>query len=81
MRNKINQILSSNLHALLWREERWYVNECIELQLASQGKTKPEALKNLEEAIELYLEDEKVVPPKGYSDIELHNLSDMHSYA
>lgn len=45
-------------HALVWREDNWYVARCLELAVASQGKTKKEALDNLQEAVDLYLEDE-----------------------
>jgi predicted RNase H-like HicB family nuclease len=41
----------------MYKSEKWYVVECIELPgCVSQGKTKTEALKNIKEAIELYLE-------------------------
>lgn len=41
-----------------------YVALCPELDIASQGKTVEEVLKNLKEAIELYLEDEDAKIPK-----------------
>lgn len=47
-----------NYHALVWQEGKWYVARCLELEVASQGKTKEEALENLREAVDLYLEDE-----------------------
>ena len=37
-----------------------YVALCPELGVTSQGKTEKSALKNLKEAVELYLEDEDV---------------------
>ena len=37
-------------------EEGGYVVKCLELPVASQGETKQEALKNIKEAIEGYLE-------------------------
>jgi predicted RNase H-like HicB family nuclease len=39
------------------KEGKWYVAYCPELGVASQGKTLEEAQKNIQEAIELYLED------------------------
>lgn len=51
------------LSAVVWREERLYVALCPELDVASQGKSVEEALKNLKEALELYLEDEDVKRP------------------
>jgi predicted RNase H-like HicB family nuclease len=42
--------------ALEAAEEGGYVVRCLELPVASQGETKEEALKNIKEAIEGYLE-------------------------
>jgi len=43
-------------------EDGWYVVECSSLPgCISQGKTVPEALENIKEAIELYLEPEQDV--------------------
>jgi predicted RNase H-like HicB family nuclease len=39
--------------ATVWREGKWYVSQCLELDVASQGETEEEALANLKEAIEL----------------------------
>jgi len=41
-----------------------YVAWCPDVDVASQGKSVEEALNNLKEAIELYLEDEDAVIPK-----------------
>lgn len=46
------------------REGKWYVAHCLELEIASQGKSVESALENLREAIELYLEDENVKAPE-----------------
>jgi predicted RNase H-like HicB family nuclease len=58
------------IHALVWREGDWYVARGVEVEVASQGITMKEALVNLEEALELYFEDEK--NPK--SSLALPNL-------
>ena len=49
---------SLELSAVVWREEALYVALCPELDVASQGKSVEEALSNLREALELYLDDE-----------------------
>ncbi len=49
-----------NYHALVWKEGRWFVAKALELEVASQGKTRSEALVNLREAVDLYLEDEDI---------------------
>ena len=48
---------------VVWMEEDHYVAWCPDLDIASQGKSIEEALGNLKEAIELYLEDEDAVIP------------------
>lgn len=45
------------LTAILYWEEDVYVAECPEVGTASQGETVEEALANLKEATELYLEE------------------------
>ncbi len=47
-------------HAVLSQEKDWIVAICPEVDVASEGKTVEEAMKNLKEAVELYLEDEDV---------------------
>lgn len=49
-----------NLTAEVWKEEPMYVAKCKELKVVSQGETAAQALTNLEEAIELYLENEEL---------------------
>ncbi|MBR9707707.1 MAG: type II toxin-antitoxin system HicB family antitoxin [Candidatus Diapherotrites archaeon] len=44
-----------NLSAVVEKEEKWFVSHCVELGVASQGKTIEGALKNLREACALYL--------------------------
>jgi predicted RNase H-like HicB family nuclease len=45
--------------AVIHREDEWYVAECPETGTASQGTTMEEALTNLKEATEMYLEETK----------------------
>ncbi len=42
---------------MIWREGKYYVSRCLNIELSSFGNTREEALKNLKEALELYLED------------------------
>lgn len=46
------------LTAAVTREGKWYVAQCLEIEVASQGETFESALANLREALELRLEDE-----------------------
>ena len=58
----------TTLTALVWKEGDQYVSKCPELEVASCGDTIEEALENLKEAVELYLENAKEL---GILDDEL----------
>jgi predicted RNase H-like HicB family nuclease len=49
--------MSRTFTAAVHQEEDWYVAQCLEIDVASQGQTIQEALANLREAVELYLEE------------------------
>ena len=53
--------------AILWKEGKLQIAWCPELDIASQGKGVEEALANLHEAIDLYLEDEDAKIPTSRS--------------
>ena len=38
------------------QESNWFVAQCLEIDIASQGETETEALANLEEALSLHFE-------------------------
>lgn len=48
---------SRTLTAAVHQEEDWYVAQCLEVDVASQGQTVEEALANLREAVSLYLDE------------------------
>jgi predicted RNase H-like HicB family nuclease len=45
--------------AIVWKEGKSYVSKCPELGVASCGDTFEEAVNNLKEAVELYIENAK----------------------
>ena len=49
--------MSSILIAIVHKEDNLYVAQCPEVGTASQGETIEEAVANLQEATELYLEE------------------------
>ena len=53
------------LLAVVHREGEWFVAQCPQIGTVSQGKTVEEALNNLREATELYLEVEPVPDVDG----------------
>jgi predicted RNase H-like HicB family nuclease len=40
--------------ASVWKEGSWFVAQCLEVDIASQGEDEAEALANLREALELH---------------------------
>jgi predicted RNase H-like HicB family nuclease len=44
--------------SVVFREEKHYVAQCLDVDIASFGASEKEALDNLKEALELYLEDQ-----------------------
>ena len=47
--------------AAVTKEGNWFVARCLEVEVTSQGETLESALKNLQEALELYFEDVPMV--------------------
>jgi predicted RNase H-like HicB family nuclease len=45
------------LENIVWREGNYYVAKCLNVEVSSFGESKTEALSNLDEALELYFED------------------------
>jgi len=40
--------------ASIWQEGEWFVAQCVEVDVASQGKSEDEALESLRDALELH---------------------------
>ena len=56
--------MSIKYNVIIQKEENWYVAKCLDNNIASQGKTIEDAMRNLKEALELYMQDEEPVKPK-----------------
>lgn len=64
---------SSNIFTnVVWKEGKYFIAQCLNVDVSSFGKSHEEALKNLEEAVELYLED---APRDSITNIEMPSLS------
>jgi predicted RNase H-like HicB family nuclease len=50
---------TQTLTAVMHKEENWFVAECPEIGTVSQGRSLEDAVANLKEATELYLEETK----------------------
>ena len=57
-------MMKRRFSAVVWREGKRFVAQCLEVDVASQGRTKEEALANLREALELFFEEPRptIVP-------------------
>ena len=49
-----------NLKSVVWKEDKFYVAQCLNVDVSSFGEDKKEALINLNEALELYFEDVEI---------------------
>ncbi len=53
-------MVGMRLTAAISKVGDWYVAQCLEVDVASQGRSVEEARDNLAEALELYFEDQDV---------------------
>lgn len=49
------------LKNVVWKEGKYFVAQCLNVDVSSFGKNRKEALKNLDEALELYFQDDHTV--------------------
>jgi predicted RNase H-like HicB family nuclease len=61
--------MTQEFTATVWREGEWFVAQCREVDVASQGLTEDEALDNLCEALELHFE-----PPRATVLPSIHSF-------
>lgn len=48
-----------SIKSVVWQEGKYYVAQCLNVEVSSFGETRQEALANLDEALDLYFEDSK----------------------
>ena len=48
-----------NLQNVIWKEDKYFVAQCLNVDVSSFGSTKKEVVANLHEALELFFEEEK----------------------
>jgi len=46
--------MTQHFSVRIWQEDVWYIAQCLEVDVASQGKTRSEAIENLSEALHLH---------------------------
>lgn len=61
--------------ASVWREDQWFIAQCLEVEIASQSETEQEALASLREALGLHFE-----APTATATPSLHAIEvDVHA--
>jgi predicted RNase H-like HicB family nuclease len=61
--------MKQEFNASLWREDGWVIAQCLEVDVASQGRSEEEALANLQEALALHFE-----PPQATAAPEIRPI-------
>jgi predicted RNase H-like HicB family nuclease len=61
--------MKKSFNATTWQEGEWFVAQCIEVDIASQGLTEEEALENLRDALELHF-----TPPVATVAPQVHKI-------
>ena len=46
--------MKRDMSAVVWKEGKWFVAQCLDVDVASQGHSESEALENLRDALELH---------------------------
>lgn len=64
--------------ASITQEGKWYVAHAVELGVVSQGRTIEDAKRNLQEAVELFLEDEPKIRRKMSRRAPLLTVLEAH---
>ena len=58
-----NRDMKRSFAATVLPEGNWYISQCLEVDIASQGETEEEALANLKEALGLHFEPSQATRP------------------
>lgn len=59
------------LKNIVWKEDNFYIAKCLNVEVSSFGESKEEALKNLQEALNLYFEDVPVEEALTIEQVEI----------
>jgi len=63
--------MKQRFSASIWQEEEWFVAQCVQVDVASQGATEDEALENLRDALELHFSPPVATLVPHVRDIEV----------
>lgn len=71
--------MTTEFKNIVWKEGEYYVAQCLNIEVSSFGNSKEEALKNLNEAIELYMEDASVDDMNEIEEPEISHSQIEHA--
>ena len=78
---ELKRYMKKIIQVKIYRGEKYYVAECIDLPVVTQGKTLDEVVKNIKEAIELHLEGENLKEWDIMPDYSILVNFELSSYA
>ncbi|MBI4338839.1 MAG: type II toxin-antitoxin system HicB family antitoxin [Chloroflexi bacterium] len=63
-----------NFTATVWQEGEWFIAQCLEVDVISQGENEREALANLKEALSLHFKEPRatILPKLHKVKVEVH---------
>ncbi|HTB48990.1 MAG TPA: type II toxin-antitoxin system HicB family antitoxin [Verrucomicrobiae bacterium] len=67
------------LKLVIYKEGKHYVAQCLDVDVSSFGKSEAEAVKHLQEALELYFEDADVTTIETAESPKLRTLRLQHA--
>ena len=62
--------------AVISQEDEWFVAQCLEVEIASQGESQEKTLKNLGEALELHLDEPRSTVTPSVQTLEIEVSGD-----
>ena len=63
--------MKQSFTASIWQEGEWYIAQCTQVDVASQGSTEDEALSNLRDALELHFTPPIATEMPRVRDVEI----------
>ena len=63
--------------ASITQEDKWFIAQCLEVDVSSQGKSEDEAINNLKEALELYFEPPRPTMMPKIRKFEVNRMQEL----
>ena len=70
-----------SLKYVVYQDGKYYVSQCLNVDISSFGKTIEEAVKNLEDAVELYLRDDLPQESSSFHEIGIALIGETNIHA